>query len=329
MVQWSIRSCFVIFYVCEGIGTKIRYLYNPQQDEKNRVRVMILFKNKYGEIRSGWVLILSVGVLFIALILVALATSLITGGGANLFNMPFIDYPLMTAALLLLFRIVYKRPLNKMGFYANDWFKQLVFGGLFGIIMASSIFIIMLVSGLLQFTGANFGYFANYLLWVGLILYIGVGFFEETLARGFVMTALKTTRNKWIIVILSSLIFGLLHIASPNVTLLSLANITMFGVLLAYLFIKTGRLWAPMGIHITWNFVNGNIFGSFTNYIAPISIFQVEVMGADWLTGGVFGLGGGVIFSLVALFGLAYVHFCVKQNKDFWQVDSDMPLTRY
>ena len=82
--------------------------------------------------------------------------------------------------------------------------------------MASSIAIIMLLSGLMQFADVSLGYFTNRLLWIGLLVYIGVGFFEETLARGFVMTALKTTRSKWVIVILSSLIFTLLHIASPN-----------------------------------------------------------------------------------------------------------------
>ena len=290
---------------------------------------MLLFKNKFGEMRSGWILILLGMVLFIVMLLIAVVASFVTGDGARLFSLPFVDYPLMTATLLLLFRIVYKRPLNQMGFYASAWFKQLALGGLFGFILASLIVIISLLSGLMQFTGVNLGYFTHHLLWTGLLVYIGVGFFEETLARGFIMTALKTTRNKWIIVILSSLIFGLLHIAVPSITLLSLINITMMGVLLAYLFIKTGKLWASIGIHITWNFVHGNIFGSFTNNIAPISIFQAELIGAEWLTGGEFGLGGGVICSLVVLLGLAYVHFYVKHNKDFWQIDSNMPLTRY
>ena len=292
------------------------------------VSIVLLFKNKYGEIRAGWVLILLGVVLFVTLLLVAVAASFITGDGARLFNLPFVDYPLLTAALLLLFRIIYKRPLNQMGFYADGWLKQLAFGGLFGIVLTILIVAIMLFGGLIYFIDVNFDYFASGLLWVGLLFYIGVGFFEETLSRGFVMTALKTTRNKWVIVLLSSLIFGLLHIASPNMTLLSLVNITIFGVLFAYLFIKTGRLWAPIGIHISWNFVHGNIIGSFTNQIAPISIAQMEVIGAKWLTGGEFGLGGGVIFTLVALFGLAYVYFFVKHNKSFWLVDSDMPLTR-
>ena len=290
--------------------------------------VCLLFINKYGEIRSGWVLILLFVVLFIALLLVSMTTSLITGDGARLFNLPFVDYPLLTAALLLLFRIVYKRPLNQMGFYADGWFKQLAFGGLFGIVLTTLIVVIMRLGGLMRFTDVNFGYLASSTLWVGLLFYIGVGFFEETLSRGFVMTALKTTRNKWVMVLLSSLIFGLLHLAVPSLTLLSLINIIIFGILFAYLLIKTGRLWAPIGIHITWNFVHGNIIGSFANQIAPVSILQTEVIGAKWLTGGDFGLGGGVIFTLVVLLGLVYVHFCVKHNNDFWRVDSDMPLTR-
>ena len=292
-------------------------------------KIVSIFKNKYGEIRSGWAIILLGVVLFVTLVTVALAASFITGDGARLFNLPIVDYPLLTAAVLLLFSIIYKRPLNQMGFYADGWLKQLAFGGLFGIVLTTLIVVIMLLGGLIRFIDVNFDYLTGTLLWVGLLFFIGVGFFEETLARGFIMTAFKTTRNKWVIVLLSSLIFGLLHLAVPNITLLSLANIIIFGILFAYLFIKTGRLWAPIGIHITWNFVHGNILGSFTNQISPVSIFQIEVIGATWLTGGAFGLGGGIIFTLVALLSLAYVHFYVKHNKDFWRVDGDMPLTRY
>ena len=90
----------------------------------------MLFKNKYGEVRSGWVLMLLGAALFTTLILVALVASLIIGGGATLFNLPFVDYPLLTVILLLLFRIVYKRPICQMGFYVDGWLKQLAMGGL-------------------------------------------------------------------------------------------------------------------------------------------------------------------------------------------------------
>lgn len=289
---------------------------------------MILFKNKYGEIRSGWALLLMMIALFITMMLVGLSVALITGDGARLFNTPFVDYPLMSLTVLLLFWLIYKRPLKQMGLYSKGWFKQLMFGISFGTVLISLIAVIMLASGLMQVSVLNFGNFSNQLFWRGLLVFVGVGFFEELLFRGFLMSALKTTRNKWVIALLSSFIFGISHIANPSVTPFALINITLIGVLIAYLFIKTGRLWAPIGIHFAWNFVQGNIFGRLVSGIDTVSIMQIEVVGAQWLTGGAFGLEGGVVCTFVVLLGLAYVHFGVKQSNDFWRIDSDMPLTR-
>ncbi|MCL2839687.1 MAG: CPBP family intramembrane metalloprotease [Defluviitaleaceae bacterium] len=288
-----------------------------------------LFKNKYDEIRSGWALFLSVIVLFIVILLVGFSVALITGNGAvRLFNTPFADYLLMSIAVLLLFWLIYKRPLKQMGLHSNKWFKQLMLGMAFGTILITLIIVIMLASGLIQFVDVNFNNLTNHLFWTGLLVFVGVGFFEELFARGFIMTVLKTTRNKWVILLLSSFIFGILHVANPSVTPFALINITLIGILIGYLFIKTGRLWAAIGIHFAWNFVQGNIFGSLVSGIDTISIVHIEVTGAEWLTGGEFGLEGGIICTFVVLLGLAYVHFCIKQNKNFWRIDSDMPLTR-
>jgi len=290
---------------------------------------MNVFKNKYSEIRSGWALLLIAVALFITMMLVGFSVAIITGDGAvRLFNTPFVDYPLMSITVLLLFWLIYKRPLRQMGLYSEGWFGQLMFGIAFGAISISLIVIIMLVSGLIQISAVNLGNLSNQLFWRGLLVFVGVGVFEEFLARGFVMSALKTTRNKWVIVLLSSFIFGILHIANPSATPFALINITLIGVLIAYLFIKTGQLWASIGIHFVWNFVQGNIFGSLVSGVDTISIMQIDVVGAEWLTGGLFGLEGGVICTFVVLLGLAYVHFCMEQNNDFWRVDSDMPLIR-
>jgi len=285
--------------------------------------VKIIFKNKYRELRSGWALLLLGISLFMAMMLVGFSVAFITGDWAiRLFSTPFVDYPIMSATVILLFWIIYKRPIRQMGLYANGWSKQLLFGILFGAILIIIIIAIMSLSGLLNFIGVNFNHITYSQFWAGLLVFVGVGFFEELLSRGFIMTTLKTTRNKWVIVILSSFIFGVLHIANLSTTPFALINITLIGILIAYLFIKTGRLWAPIGVHFAWNFVQGNIFGSLVSGVDTISIMQLEIIGAEWLTGGEFGLEGGIICTIVTLFGLIYVHFCIKQNNGFWQIET-------
>lgn len=71
---------------------------------------------------------------------------------------------------------------------------------------------------------------------------------EEILFRGFFQTALKMTFNKNQAILISSLVFALIH-WNFHVFL----QIFILGLLLAYLFEKTGSLVAPIFVHICHN----------------------------------------------------------------------------
>lgn len=71
----------------------------------------------------------------------------------------------------------------------------------------------------------------------------------------------------------------------------------MYGV--AYL--RTGRIWLPVGIHFAWNYLQGTVMG------LPISddtaysgvLVHPAIEGPTWLTGGGYGPEGSV-FSLLS-----------------------------
>ena len=308
-----------------------------------------MLKNKYGELRGGWMLALSQAVLLIPQTIISLIVGLLAVaqvGTATLLTNPnalveasvallnstaltAILYTLMIGSMLLLFWLVYKRPLRQMGFYSTGWIKQLLFGSLFGIVLIVLSLVLLLLSGTAQIASVDWRGLGNALFWGGLVNFIFVGFFEEILSRGIMMTALKSTRSKWVIVLIPSILFGLMHIFNQNVTVFSLLNIMVVGILFAYLFIKTGRLWAPIGFHITWNFFQGYVFGIPVSGGAPsVSVMNVIFTGSDWLTGGAFGIEGGAACTIAIILGLVFVHFCLKQTNDFWRIDSDLPLTR-
>jgi len=313
----------------------------------------MLFKNKNGEIRSGWSLLLSLALFFLVQFVVALVLGIIFGlqvgldyqlnnteayieSLQQLVEAPLtkcIIYTLMIGLLFLLFRQLYKRPIRQMGFHATGWGPQLMLGGLFGTVMCALSVVILLVTGTAHLTNINGAGILQGSFWIGLVFYGFVGFNEEQLSRGFMMTALKTTRNKWAIIFVPAVLFGLLHAANPNVSIFSLINIALIGVLFAYLFIKTGRLWAPIGFHFAWNFVQGYIFGlpvSGTD-IPSSALLSTTVTGANWLTGGAFGVEGGAVCTLMIVLGILFIHFCIKAPKnpeDFWRIDGDLPLTQ-
>ena len=304
----------------------------------------MFIKNKYGELRSGWMLAMSLLLVYLIQIpisiiafIVLIQTGEITDPDAlsdalmHIMASPIynsIVYPLMICLILLLFWLNYKRPFRQIGFYPDGWIKQLLLGGLFGIVLVTLITVILLVSGAGRIDSVDFSGLTNGLFWAGFLLFLYIGFFEEILTRGVMMTALKTTRDKWVIILVPSAIFGLMHIFNDNVTVFSLINLMLIGVLLSYLFIKTGRLWAPIGMHITWNFFMGNVFGIPVSGMSFFSIISIQFTGPSWLTGSAFGLEGGLLCTIAAILGLLFTHYCIKQTDCFWRIDSDMPLTR-
>ena len=97
--------------------------------------------------------------------------------------------------------------------------------------------------------------------------------------------------------IVSSLLFGLVHIANENATLWSSIAIAIeAGLLLGAAYKWAGTLWLPIGIHWAWNFAQGNIFGfAVSGEKAGESLLQARIEGAGWLTGGAFGAEASVV----------------------------------
>ena len=65
----------------------------------------------------------------------------------------------------------------------------------------------------------------------------------------------------------------------------------------ALAFVRTGRIWMPIGLHAAWNFTQGSIFGFPVSGATDWSeglVRQAEV-GSDLITGGAFGPEGGLV----------------------------------
>ncbi len=120
---------------------------------------------------------------------------------------------------------------------------------------------------------------------------------EEIMFRGVIF---RWVDEKWGFVpalLVSALLFGLIHITNPNATLWSSVAIAIeAGLLLGAAYKWSGTLWLPIGIHWAWNFAQGNIFGfAVSGQEAGKSLVQAQVGGADWLSGGAFGAEASVV----------------------------------
>jgi len=234
-----------------------------------------------------------------------------------------------TVVLFIIFKLIYKRPVSQIGLSRQGWLKRAGLGGLVGLSAISLYAVTASLSGVAKFSGFNPSNFLTSDMLLSIVFFISVGFYEEVFFRGFFMTVLKTTRNKRLIVVLPTLAYGLLnYVQNPQETPVTVINIVLIGLAFAYLFIKTGSLWMSIGYHIMWNFFQSCIYGVQANGLEQISLLKYTTSESNILTGGAFGVEGGLICTAVTLCLLAYIHFGLKADATpAWTMDSDLPFS--
>lgn len=145
-----------------------------------------------------------------------------------------------------------------------------------------------------------------------------VAIFEETLLRGIIFRIVEEKLGSYIALLISAIIFGVLHLANPNSSIVAATCIAIFaGLLLGAAYIYTRNLWFPIAIHFTWNFMQSGIFGAITSGNEKTSsLLTTQITGSKLITGGDFGPEATIqatLFGLIAAIILLYLN--KKQNK--------------
>jgi membrane protease YdiL (CAAX protease family) len=191
------------------------------------------------------------------------------------------------------------------------------------------IFLVELAAGWVTISGAFFsgmegGSFIPAIC-ISLVLFLCVGFSEEMWTRGYLLRNLAEGFNINFIgprsalllaYLVSSSFFGLLHASNPNATVLSTFLLGFAGLFLGLGFLLTGELAIPIGIHIAWNFFEGNVFGFAVSGTTPPGVFmQINQTGPTLWTGGAFGPEAGLIGLAALILGSLAIYLWVKANQ--------------
>jgi len=172
-----------------------------------------------------------------------------------------------TATCLLYVLKIEKRSWSSMGFIRKKAFRQYIYGFLLAAAMISLSVGIGLVTGTLEYGGRSHfagGLGAAVLMLAGWMIQ---GLSEEVAFRGYLTVSMANRTPVVWAILLSSLVFGLLHILSGTVWLIGLLNLMVFGVYYALFFLRMGNIWNVAAQHAAWNFFYQNIYGMGTGRV--------------------------------------------------------------
>ncbi len=295
-----------------------------------------VFLNNNRRLRSGW----KITITFISFVVLTIITNLVftLGYSAYLFStgkvsleysgilaqylqsrpilMVFIllQAANVTFAVLFYWKIWEKRSIRGLGL-TNPFYhgKELGAGLVFGFISITIVFLVLYLIGQITITSSSIGPSIISILLVDFLLFSVVGFNEELFVRGYCITLLQESNRRWLIFVVPSLLFSLMHTLNPGLTMLALLNIFLVGILLAYMFLMTKNLWMPIGYHITWNYFQGSIFGFQVSGSEFGGILHIEQTGAAIINGGEFGPEGGLVTTVVIILGIL---FLIRKNRN-------------
>ena len=222
-------------------------------------------------------------------------------------------------------KMIEKRPVSSIGIKTVKPFKSYMIGLLIGLCS------ITLIAAFLFFFGVvTFQYdYVNSISIINICI-IAFGWIvqsasEEIAIRGWLIPSIGNRSNPIAAISITAVIFGILHLFSSGVTVLSFLNLILSGIFFAGYAIRNGSIWGVCGLHFAWNFALGNIYGF------PVSgfssngdtILTIQKMDSNMLTGGEFGPEGGIAATMILLMAICILALSRQTTSEVIKGETD------
>lgn len=235
-----------------------------------------------------------------------------------------------TIAVVWLFTTkVDKKSFASIGFDKTNMVKDIVLGLAMGFVIILSGFSILVLTHQLQFIDIKFNAL-NLLYSVGIFVFVAVS--EEVFTRGYILRNLAFSFNKYMALVVSALIFSLMHLANPNANLVGLSIIFLSGLVLGLPYLYTKNLWFPIALHFSWNFFQGPIFGFNVSGLNFYKLIETKYATANNWNGGEFGFEGSIVAVFFLLCALTAIYFLFRnrtaiEEPEVEELESYSPIT--
>lgn len=205
--------------------------------------------------------------------------------------------------LWIFMKFVDKENFIKLGFQTKNRLKEFNIGIIIGLIIMAIGYFLLIHFEEIYFVKASFDFKE---LIISIIHFAIVAVVEETLFRGYILKNLMSSYNKYIALIVSSILFSLMHSFNPNVDLFSLFNLFLGGISLGLSYIYTKNLWFPIAMHLSWNLFQ-TLLGFNVSGQDSYSIIEFKINESNLINGGVFGFEGSylsIIAEIITIIGI-------------------------
>ncbi len=186
----------------------------------------------------------------------------------------------------------------------EGWWRQALAGFACGGASIAAAALPMLAAGYLHWLTVAFE-FSHWAMMAGLFLVAAAA--EELLFRGYGFQRLVEGIGAVPALLTLALFFGVAHYNNPNHSWPGLANTVLVGLVFGVAYLRTGRLWLPIGWHWGWNLMEASLGFPVSGIKIEGMPVQAVVAGRQWLTGAAYGPEGSLPVTMVLLVSLIFV----------------------
>lgn len=211
---------------------------------------------------------------------------------------------------------IHEQPMSILGFSLKGRWRDWVAGFGFAAVVYAVGFGVSLLLGAIEVAEVVLN---PLFLLESLLFFLMVSVAEELAVRGFILgRMLDAGINRFLALLLSSIIFALLHLFNPHLELIPFLNLVLAGLLLGASYLYTRNLCFPIALHWFWNWLQGPILGYevsgnyFENGLVHLRLYEENL-----INGSPFGFEGSLVCTVLMLAGIALIigHYERKNRK--------------
>jgi membrane protease YdiL (CAAX protease family) len=303
-----------------------------------------IFFNDAKRLRSGW------RFLVFQLLFIFFGTFFELGAGflrgvnqdfEERFFLPFVVPKIILLVLAVLCAWLCGRFLEGLPFRAlgasltKNWAKDLFSGLALGAVSCLLAVLIACIFGgmRLEFNHAASGAAIFETLGISFLIFFIGSAAEEAYFRGYILQTFARADLAWLAIAFTAVFFSYGHFNNPNVSFFAKLNTAIAGVWFGVAYLKTRNLWFPFGIHFAWNWLQGAILGipvSGITELTPAPLFLEPEKGADFFTGGNYGIEGGLACTIAIIFSIVLIYFApfLKPTEEMLTLTSEEKLNQ-